>query len=485
MRYRVLAAATVLTVGVITASQAAEVSEQGAKDLRSVLTRYFFLDLSKSDFITVKPAGNRYEIGYDFSKLFERINSADFSINGLKPLITYAEPLANGLWNVSGDNSADVSAHYKIGDRPATDLKYAFSSLAFNGVFDPAIGYARSMDVTGKDFKLSSVTGQQSLDAGFSGMTYALKSTDTAKPGTVDIDVKGAIPGFYEKITAMPAQSLDMHVDNVDVVGSMKGVPTKELRDLARFIFEHIKAKKLSKKGNETFQQLARAALPLFASFDETVTYSNSSFVMDKGKADLGKLIYSVKMNGLTKQSNIGFGMSAEDIKLDSDAIPASYAALVPTKVVVEAGVPDMNFADAADIVLSTDFSDSKALSPDMGKRLGDAVFPNHKMKVEVPEISAVSSVYDIAASGKIEVDLQNSKHFALEASILARDYDKTIAFIQNAAKTDPQLNQLSFGMMMAKGFAKTDPDGRQRWDITMGDNGAVTVNGQVLSSPK
>jgi hypothetical protein len=36
--------------------------------------------------------------------------------------------------------------------------------------------------------------------------------------------------------------------------------------------------------------------------------------------------------------------------------------------------------------------------------------------------------------------------------------------------------------MMMVKGFAKTDPDGRQRWDISVERDGSVNVNGQVLS---
>ncbi len=36
----------------------------------------------------------------------------------------------------------------------------------------------------------------------------------------------------------------------------------------------------------------------------------------------------------------------------------------------------------------------------------------------------------------------------------------------------------------MVKGFAKTDPDGRQRWDVTVIPDGTVTVNGQQLKGP-
>jgi hypothetical protein len=35
--------------------------------------------------------------------------------------------------------------------------------------------------------------------------------------------------------------------------------------------------------------------------------------------------------------------------------------------------------------------------------------------------------------------------------------------------------------MMMVKGFAKTDADGRSRWDISISRDGAVAVNGQVV----
>jgi hypothetical protein len=33
----------------------------------------------------------------------------------------------------------------------------------------------------------------------------------------------------------------------------------------------------------------------------------------------------------------------------------------------------------------------------------------------------------------------------------------------------------------MVKGFAKTDADGRSRWDISISRDGAVAVNGQVV----
>ncbi|MGO7565644.1 hypothetical protein ACC754_42765, partial [Rhizobium johnstonii] len=52
------------------------------------------------------------------------------------------------------------------------------------------------------------------------------------------------------------------------------------------------------------------------------------------------------------------------------------------------------------------------------------------------------------------------------------------------APDLDHDLNQVSFGIMMVKGFAKTDADGRSRWDISVSRDGAIAVNGQVVKGP-
>ncbi|MBO9099043.1 MULTISPECIES: hypothetical protein [unclassified Rhizobium] len=484
MRYRTIAAAIVLTTGLSGASYGAEVNEQGAKDLRNSLSAFLPHDVA-STFLSVKPVGNRYEVTYDLTKLLDRFPSPDFTISGLKPLTMFAAPAEKGLWNIDGDNSLDISAHSKLGDGPATDIQYQMGSMVYSGVFDPAISYMRSLDATARDFRMSSISGAQKVEAGAAGMTYKFSSIDTARPGTVDMLASGAMPSFYEKIAGQASGNAEIKADNMTFDAKATGVPINALRDLIRFVFEHAEAKKLSKRGGEKFQTLVRNALPLFGSLEETAVASNLSVLTDVGTASLDKLTYSFKMNGLTEASSIGFGLRAEKLKLASGLVPEGYEALVPDTTVVEVGIPDMNFAAAADILLNTDFSTPEGLSTESGRKIGSAIFPNDKLTIDFPEISAVSSVYDIAVSGKVVSNLQQTNRYALQMSVLARDYDKTIAFVQNAAKTDAELNQISFGMMMAKGFAKTDPDGRQRWDVTVTEDGAFTVNGQVITPAK
>ena len=81
-------------------------------------------------------------------------------------------------------------------------------------------------------------------------------------------------------------------------------------------------------------------------------------------------------------------------------------------------------------------------------------------------------------------LDTWNCPGYKVKALIVARDYDKTIAAVQELAKIDPDLTQVSFGLMMIKGFAKAGPDGAQRWDVAVASDGSVNVNGQQIKGP-
>jgi len=150
MRSRAIAAA-VFSIGLAGATHAADVSEQGAKDLRNVLTHSLSQDLARSDFVTVKPAGDQYEITYDLSKFFDKINSSVFSVTGFKPLTLFAQPVEQGKWHLTGDNSLDIALH-----SPTSDIAYSIASSSFDGIFDSTIEMMRSMGIKSSGVKFSS-----------------------------------------------------------------------------------------------------------------------------------------------------------------------------------------------------------------------------------------------------------------------------------------------------------------------------------------
>jgi hypothetical protein len=154
----------------------------------------------------------------------------------------------------------------------------------------------------------------------------------------------------------------------------------------------------------------------------------------------------------------------------------------MPTSFELQLAMPNLDFATFGEALMAMDFNDKAPETS--GEEMSKKLFRDGRLAVEFPKVSAKSDVYDLDMTGKIEGRVDTEKDYSMEATILARDLDKTIAAVQELAKTDPDLNQVSFGIMMVKGFAKTDADGRSRWDISVGRDGAIAVNGQVVKGP-
>jgi hypothetical protein len=175
--------------------------------------------------------------------------------------------------------------------------------------------------------------------------------------------------------------------------------------------------------------------------------------------------------------------MNAAEVTLDSPVVPASYHAFLPKSIDMQIAVPDMDFAAFSDEFMKIDFS-AGSNSEESGKQAAEKLFHDGILVVDLPKFTAVSDVYDIDVTGRLQGRVDTQKDYSLQASVLARDLDKSITAIQELAKSDPNLQQVSFGMMMAKGFAKTDPDGRSRWDISVAGDGSVAINGQQIKGP-
>lgn len=481
MRSRAIAAAAVFSIGLAGASQAADVNEQGAKELRNILTHSLSRDLARSGFVTVTPSGDQYQITYDLAKFFDKINSSALSVTGFKPLLLFAQPLAEGKWHLKGDNSLDVSVH-----SPTADVSYSVASNSVDGIFDPALEVMRSLETKSNGIKFSSIgsgrnTGH-AMDATIDSASFSSSVTDGTGAGKVNLQSQGTLQRFNETVTGSGASSVNLSADSIDIKAAATSLPAKELRELVHFFIQHIKAKQLSDSGSEKFAELVRRALPGFGSLNETVTLNNLLVTTAKGKVGVKTVDYSFKMDGLTKASNVNFGLRAEHFTPDPGLIPSTYAAFLPETLDVQIGMPNINFEGIVDAALK---NVATRATPVSGEALKRIAFPGGLATLEFPKISATSGVYDVEVSGALKRATQSHAGYSLQATILARDFDKTVTAIQDAAKTDPQLNKVSFSLMAAKGFAKTDPDGRLRWDVTMDENRTVTVNGQVLKGPK
>ena len=170
MRLKLVTTTSIIALSLFGAANAAEINQDGANKLRDSLTKVLPDDFAKSGFLTVNPAGSRYEIIYDFAKLLSKVDTTKVVVNGLTPWSVFATPLDSGLWNLEGNNSFNISGNFKGPDDKATDFTYSIASMVYDGVFDPAIAYLRSGNFKATDIRVTSKSDMDQVDATFAGM---------------------------------------------------------------------------------------------------------------------------------------------------------------------------------------------------------------------------------------------------------------------------------------------------------------------------
>lgn len=478
---RTLIAAGLMAASCVYPVAAAEINDKGARSLKESLS-YFLPDTVKSaGFLTVKPAGGRYEISYDFAKLLKSIDKKNFKVSGLKPFSIFAAPLDNGQWKLNSDSDMTFTVQGKMPDGKPTNLSYSVTDMVFSGIFDPAISYLRSGEATSGPIRMVSKSGPEEVEASFAGMNYSLASAASATAGGTDFTGKGSFSRFYERVATPQTPPVQIRAESLDFDVGVQGVVAEKIRDLVMFVLELVEDEKPSQAEIAKLKELFRGAMPFFTALSEKITFNQFTVASPIGDFGVHKLDYKFTMSEPAEATRIGFGARVENISTPDGIIPPLYAQLVPDMAEMEVGVADLNFQRFVDTLMEMDFSKPGPLPDEEGERLGKAFLDDGQLTVDFPRVAAKSALYDVEASGKVKGNPEEKDRYTLETSILARDIDKLIQYFQNAAKSDPEFNQVSFAMMMAKGMAKTEPDGRLRWDIKFEDGKNFSVNGQPI----
>ncbi|MBW6423005.1 hypothetical protein KX729_16220 [Rhizobium sp. XQZ8] len=479
---RTLLAAGILALSSSCAVYAAEVNEQGAKSLKDSLS-YFLPDrVKKNNFLSVKPSGDRYEITYDFARLLSSIDKKkDFTVSGLTPFSVFAAPMDNGQWKLNSDSDMNFAVRGKLPDGKQTNLTYSVTDMVFSGIFDPAISYLSSGQATSGPIRMVSKSGPEEIEASFAGMNYSMTSEASKTAGATNFSGKGSFQRFYERVVTPEAPPIQIRADSLDFDASVEGVAPEKMRNLISLMIEMIKDEKPSQADVGKLKDLIRGAMPFFTSLSEKLSFNQFKVEAPMGEFGLGKLDYTLAMTEPSDKTRIGIGARIEDISTPSGLVPRLYEQLIPNVADIEVGIADLNFTRFVNELMAMDFSKPGPLPDAEGEKLGRAFLNDGQLTIDFPKVSAKSDLYDIEASGKIRGYPEEKDRYTIETTVYARDIDKLIQYFQKSAKSDPQLSQASFGVMMAKGMAKTEPDGRLRWDIEFSDGNSLTVNGQVL----
>ncbi|RYG96701.1 MAG: hypothetical protein EON58_11455, partial [Alphaproteobacteria bacterium] len=289
-----------------TAAPAADITQDGAKDIRDNLNNLLPKDIAKSAPVTVTPAGSRYEIAYDFAKLLGKITSEDFDIRGLKPFKMFATPQDSGLWDLEGNNSLNVTGHFTGPDQKRSDFTYSVAGMVFNSVFDPAISYFRSGDFSAKELKFTSSTDTEVVNASFGNMNYRLSSADSATAGRLDFAANGKLDTFTEHVSGKEMPPVQISADSLDFDAKVSGIAAKDLKELVLFVLDHVDEERLTKESESRLKAMLCNAFPLLTSLEETIKLNNLAVTSALGSGGAKSFGYHFKVDGPSNATRIG-----------------------------------------------------------------------------------------------------------------------------------------------------------------------------------
>ncbi|MBP1861085.1 hypothetical protein [Rhizobium herbae] len=473
--------ALLLSTALVTQSvQAADISHQGALELEQKFTAYLPDDLAKSGLIKVRPGTTDYEVTFDPTVLLKDVDPNTFSISGLKPLLSLIRPMEDGLWHFAQTADLDVRGQLATGTEK-TDFTYKIDAMRTEGIVDPDLLYFKSAEMTADGIFMTSKSPQQSVEARFGSMKSTV-DTKRATPETVDIRSNTALNGFTETVIDPAKTKIDISADNVTADVAFNGLAYRPLQDIVFFILDKVKKKTLLPTEQVQLKALVRANLPMFETLLESIEVANLKVGTPTGTFGAETLRYTIDTNGLKDKANFGFGIAIDKPSVPPGVVPDAFMAALPETVNSRISFQNIDLASGITYFIDhADFNAEKPLTDEQSAEVGRIFLPGGALTIKYDDISARSAVYDFSLSGTTTVYPEQQGRQNTDLTLYAKDFDKTISYLQQNAATVPEFGQAAFMLLMVKGFAKPAPDGRQMWNIVVDENKKVKINGQDL----
>ncbi|MDO6964217.1 hypothetical protein [Rhizobium alvei] len=465
------------------AAGAAEVTPEGAQAIEKSLTYYLPQSVIDTGFLKVTPGSKRYEMSVDLQKLVDMFKSPDFTISGLKPFVHYLTPQDDGLWKVELNDHLNVSGSF-MAEGTKNDFTYTIDKMVFDGLYDPTIyNFPKATQTFEKlQFKTQG-TNPKSILATIDRMvsdSSAVKRAD----GLVDFDGTFTGSKLSEVIEDPTTGQVTMAAGAMNGTVSVDGVNTVALRDLIIFVADLARAnpQQLTVDQDRQLKELIKANMPFVENLAETIGFSDVKINAQGMDASLGELTYNIAFNGIRNDSEVSFGMSARDLVMPAGILPPGTEPAVPESASFGVAVKGLDLKGMFDyLVANADFSKNEPLTKEQSDELGKIVLGDGMIKVDFRDVTVKSANYDMALSGTMRVDPNKSDKPEADITITARDFDKTVAYLQQTGQTVPEFGQAAFMALAFKGFGAAQPDGTVIWNMKIDAAGDVTVNGQPM----
>jgi hypothetical protein len=459
---------------------AVQIDQAGADQIKEKLTYYLPRDIVDTGFLKVTPAANRYELSVDFAPFLKDVKKEMFTINGLKPFVQYLTPQDDGMWKVEANDNLDVSGSFTA-EGKKQDFTYKIDRMVFDGMFDPSISYFTTGKYTLDKISMTSTGGGANFGMSVDSMSADILGNKVAE-GIVDLSGTMSMTNLNETINE-PSTSVVLSADSMSGTIEAKRLGINAFRDLLVFGLELVKAdvQKLDQGQADKLKTLIKANVPFTDKFDEQLKFDGVKVSAQGIDVSLESFTYGIGFTGLKKDASARFNMGLTKPVIPASLLPPGTEGAVPESANFAVAISNLDLEGVVNYMVEhADFTKPEPLTPEQSAELGKIVLPTGKMNIEFSDVFAKSAVYDVALSGNMQVNPNNSDKPVVDVTITARDLDKTIKYLQDNASKVPQFGQASFMVLMMKGFGKVE-GAATVWNVKLDELGKVTINGQEM----
>lgn len=456
------------------------VDSQGAKQLSDNLARYFGKQPFDIGFVKVSVEGDSYKLSFDFKPVADMLAKQQSFKFDLTPYFMLVKPRKDGQWDVSADVSPKGSVDFVSPEGPQ-HIGFSISNNKFTGTYDPDLAAFASVSGLTSGMRINSNSALQSAEATVDAGSGSMTATKSANGG-VDFTYSQTMTAFAESVRLDDPKSglkvsYKVKSPQASVQASGKGLQTKPLLDLLAFAVANENETTL-KANQAQLKSLLRAALPMWERIDGTYGFKELTVESPIGNFGAAQFSTAFGTDGVVQNGKLTYGIKASGLTVPQQLLPSWSAALLPTDIDLNFGGANIDLDSMAKKTIEAfDLHQDPPLSPDFGDQL-KADFMAKTPKVVLGHSTVKNKDMEIALEG--EMTSFGEKPDA-NLTVDVAGYDKIVAALQTAAKTEPEAAQYFPFALAIKGFAKTLPDGRMEWVIKVKADGSVAVNGAML----
>ncbi|MCA0272201.1 MAG: YdgA family protein [Proteobacteria bacterium] len=472
-----LAFAAALSAAVPALAQTA--TPEGAVRLTEVFQTY----LGKTEgVVTVTPSGEGYVVAIDPSKLLASAGDAAAGATVSAVDFEVAE-LGGGKWKVTQAGPASFSVNIP----GALMLDVKAESYDWSGVYDEALkAFESSEGVIAGLTVTESITqpGQPAMNVSYAIDKLDIASAAAAATGGVDTTANYTVTGLTETFTVPPSDGMPMPMDVTITADSyvadtkIAAMRTGELLDVWAWFVAH-PGEEAVKSDFDAMKGALRTALPFFNSVSGSGTVTNLVGVTPMGGFSAEKADIVFDMSGATADGKLHEKIALSGLKLPEEMMPAWVPPLLPKDVTLDFAFDSFDLAAPAQILLD-EMKPEGELSDEVNARLLQALLPDGTFNTTVAPSNVTGNIYSLSLEGAMTAG--PAAPIPVGSALLkATGLDAVMKALEAAP---PEVSQQAIpGIMMARGLAKPEGTDSYSWDIQMGADGKITVNGIDMSA--